>query len=101
MVEKSYLRRRKWWPEEREIGGEESGKIDDPRRQSGDGWEAAEVTAGRWLRYERRERAEAEAAAERDSKRRRKTRNGEEGDSGRFCRFIRLCATKNNIRRAK
>ena len=51
--------------EERESGGEESVKTDETRWQGGgDGREAAEVTAGRWLRYERRERAEV--TAERD-----------------------------------
>ncbi|KAI5327758.1 hypothetical protein L3X38_027154 [Prunus dulcis] len=64
----------------------------------GDGRVVAEVTAGRWLRYERRERTEA--TAERDKIAEEQTRNGEEEGSGRFCRFIRLCATNKRIRRA-
>ncbi|KAI5329841.1 hypothetical protein L3X38_029238 [Prunus dulcis] len=52
IVEKSYLRRRKWWPEEGEIDRRRIGK--NRRicggRLGGDGREAAELTAGRWLR---------------------------------------------------
>ncbi|KAI5322858.1 hypothetical protein L3X38_031930 [Prunus dulcis] len=64
------------------------------RQRGGDGRVVAEVTAGRWLRYERRERTEA--TAERDKMAEEQTRNGEEEGSGRFCRFMRLCATNIN-----